>query len=110
MRPDKWDDLLNDIKDKFEVFECEKEHIDDMGGTDIEYIIFKGPLGKMKLEFTTRPLVLDKKTNYSKKRLSGGTGIEYIYSPDEKTHKLTAYEWDEIDNDWVEMDAGNFSQ
>ena len=109
MRPERWENLINDIKDKFEVEDFKKEHIDDMGGTDVERIIFKGPLGRMKLEFITRPLVLDKKTNYAKKRLGGETGIEYIYSLDEKTHKMVAYKWDEGDNEWIEMDARSFS-
>ncbi len=109
MLPEKWDNLVNDIKDKFEVEEHEKKHLDEQGGTDIEAIIFKGPMGRVKLEFIIRPLVLDRKTSYSKKRLGGETGVEYIYSPDEKIHKMKAYKWDEIDNDWIEMDAKNFN-
>jgi len=110
MRPDKWEILIENVRDKFEIEDEGKEHLNEMGGTDIEYIIFKGPLGRMKLEFITRPLVLDKKTSYSKKRMGGDTGVEYIYSPEEKTYKLVAYKWDEGDDEWVEMDAGNFSQ
>ncbi len=107
MRPEKWENLINDIKDKFEVEKYKKEHSDEMGGTDIEYIIFKNEVGRMKLEFTTRPLITDKKTNYAKKRMGGDTGIEYTYDPEEKTYKMKAYKWDEYDNEWIEMDAKN---
>jgi len=108
MTPEKWENLIDNIKDKFKVEEHKNEHLDERGGTDIEFIIFKGPLGRMKLEFTTKPLVLDKKTTYSR-RIGSQTAIEYIYSEDEKTHKLMAYKWDDFQNDWVEIDPNSFS-
>lgn len=104
MTPEKWENLIDNIKDKFEVEEHKNEHLDEHGGTDIEFIIFKGPLGRMKLEFIIKPRVLDKKTTYSR-RIGSETAVEYIYSEDEKTHKLMAYKWDDFQNDWVEIDA-----
>ncbi|MAF20079.1 MAG: hypothetical protein CMI55_00150 [Parcubacteria group bacterium] len=109
MFPEKWENLINDIKDRFEVEDSGKEHSDEHGGIDTEFIIFKGPLGKIKLEFITKPVVLDKKTTYSQ-RVGSETNIEYIYSPDEKTHRLVAYKWDELDDGWVEMDADSFKK
>jgi hypothetical protein len=103
MRPEKWQNLIDDIKDKFKVEKEGREHLDEQGGTDIEFIIFKGPLGRMKLEFITKPVVLDKKTVYSR-RIGSQTNVEYVYSQDEKTHRLTAYKWDESQADWVEID------
>ena len=108
MTPEKWENLIDSIKDKFEVEEHKTEHLDKHGGTDIEFIIFKGPLGRMKIEFITKPLVLDKKTTYSR-RIGSETNIEYIYSEDEKTHKLMAYKWNDSQNDWVEIDPNSFS-
>lgn len=108
MKPEKWENLIGDIKDKFEIEEHDKKHLDEQGGTDIESIIFKGPLGRMKLEFITKPVVLDKKTNYSQ-RIGSHVDIEYIYSEDEKTSRLVAYKWDEAQNEWVEINADNFS-
>jgi hypothetical protein len=107
MTPEKWQNLIADIKDKFEVKEHNSQHLDEHGGTDIDFIIFKGPFGKVKLEFITKPLVLDKKTTYSR-RIGSETKVEYVYSPDEKTHKLLAYKWDENQNDWVKIDAESF--
>ena len=109
MTPEKWENLIDNIKDKFKVEEHKTEHLDEHGGTDIEFIIFKGPLGRMKLEFITKPRVLDKKTTYSR-RIGSETAIEYVYSEDEKTHRLMAYKWDDFQNDWVEIDPDNFSQ
>lgn len=107
MLPDKWIELIGKIKDNFTVEESNKLRLEEQGGIDIEYIIFQGPLGRMKLEFITKPLVLDKKTKYSN-RLGAETVVEYIYSPDEKSHKLKAYKWDESLNDWLEMEAKKF--
>ncbi len=88
--------------------EHSKRHEDEMGGTDIEFITFKGPLGRMKLEFISKPVVLDKKTTYSR-RIGAETQVDYIYSKDEKSYKLKAYKWDEAREDWVEMEAGAFA-
>ena len=108
MLPEKWKNLIDDIKDKFEVEEQNKEHLDEQGGTDVEFIIFKSPLGRMKLEYITKPVVLDKKTTYSQ-RIGSQTNVEYVYSPDEKTNRLIAYKWNEIQDDWVEINADSFS-
>jgi len=108
MLPEKWENLINDIKDKFEVEEQKKEHLNEQGGTDIEFIIFKSPLGRMKLEYITKPVVLDKKTNYSQ-RIGSQSNVEYVYSQDEKTHRLVAYKWNEIQDDWLEVKADSFT-
>ena len=108
MLPEKWKNLIGDIKDKFEVEEQSKEHLDDQGGTDIEFVIFKSPLGRVKLEYITKPVVLDKKTNYSQ-RIGSQSNVEYVYSQDEKTHRLVAYKWNEIQNDWLEVNADSFA-
>jgi len=107
MTIEKWREIVGNIKDNFPVEESEKTHFDDEGGVDVEYIIFKGPLGRMKLEFISKPVVLDRKTKYSK-RIGSETVVDYIYSPDEKSHKLKAYKWDEAMSEWVEMEAKKF--
>ncbi len=107
MTVEKWQQIVGNIKDNFKVEESGKEHLEDEGGADIEYIIFAGPLGRMRLEFISKPAVLDRKTKYSR-RLGAETVVEYVYSPDEKTHKLKAYKWDEGLSDWLEMEAKKF--
>ncbi|MDD4332886.1 MAG: hypothetical protein PHT51_02130 [Patescibacteria group bacterium] len=107
MTPEKWQSIVGNVKDKFEVLEYDKEHLDEEGGIDIEYIIFNGPMGKMRLEFIAKPVVLDKKTTYSN-RIGSETKIDYIYSDAEKSHQLLTYKWDETANDWVEIDSANF--
>ena len=107
MLPGKWQEIVGNIKDSFTVEESGGEHLEDEGGTDVEFIVFNGPLGRMRLEFVSKPVVLDKKTKYSN-RVGSETVIDYIYSQDEKSHKLKAYKWDEALNDWLEMEAKKF--
>lgn len=109
MHIDKWKDILGNIKDNFQVEDEGSSHLDEEGGVDIEYIVFKGPLGKMRLEFITKPVVLDKKTTYSK-RIGSETTVDYIYSENEKTNTLNAYQWNEDSGQWIEMDASNFEK
>lgn len=107
MLPEKWQEIVGNIKDNFEVLESGSEHLEDEGGADVEYIVFNGPLGRMRLEFISKPVILDKKTKYSN-RIGSATVVNYVYSPNEKSHKLKAYKWDEALNDWVEMEAKKF--
>ena len=104
---EKWKNILGNIKDKFEVQDEGKLHLDEEGGIDIEYIEFQGPLGRMRLEHITKPIILDKKTTYSK-RIGSETKIDYVYSEEEKSQKMNAYKWDEAQDDWIEMEAGSF--
>lgn len=107
MIPEKWTQIIGNIKDNFEVEDEGEEQIEEEGGIDVKYIIFKGPLGRMRLEFIVRPVVLDKKTTYSK-RIGSETKVDYVYSQDEKSYAMAAYKWNESENDWQEMDAAAF--
>lgn len=104
MTEEKWQEIIGQVKDEFEVLEQKTEDLEDMPGQR-EYIIFNGPLGKMKLEFTTKPLVIDKK-GLGSRRIGSQTKVEYIYSETEKVHTFKAYKWDETRDDWLEMEAG----
>jgi len=107
MTEEKWKDVVGNIKDNFKVEDEGTERSEEMGGIDVKFIIFTGPLGKMKLEFATKPVVLDKKTNYSN-RIGSETKVNYIYSDTEKSCRLSAYKWDEVRNDWTEIDGEMF--
>ncbi len=107
MTEEKWENVKGQIKDSFKVEDEGSDHLDEHGGIDTEYIIFTGPLGKMKLEFITKPVVLDKKTNYSN-RIGSETKVNYIYSESEKTRRLVAYKWDEGQEGWIEIDGSMF--
>ncbi len=107
MTPEKWEKIKNNILDNFEVEDRGETHMEEEGGVDIEYIVFAGPLGRMRLEYITKPVVIDKKTTYSR-RIGSETAVEYVYSPDEKATMLKVYKWDEGAEEWVEMEEKMF--
>ena len=107
MTQDKWDNIKDNIQEKFEVEDKGNIHLDEHGGVDIEYIVFVGPLGRMRLEFIVRPILLDKKTIYAR-RIGAETKIDYVYSQTEKSHKLVVYKWDDDRDDWIEMEDSMF--
>ena len=104
MNDDKWQDVVGRVQDDFEVLEHETLDL-EQGPGSVEYIVFNGPLGKMKLERISRPLVIDKK-GLGSRRIGSATDVVYTYSDTEKTHKFRAYKWDSQPNDWVEIEAG----
>lgn len=102
------------VKEKFPPADLSEEQIEI--GQDkhnnpvkgkIERIEFTGPLGKMKLERTTKPKVLDKKTLYSN-RAGSDMRVEYEYSPDETVQFMKAYRWNEAGEEWTEIEAEEF--
>ena len=94
-------EVIDHYMELFDRF-CTEDLPEEKGPGEVEIIEFKGPLGKMKLERTTQPLVIDKKTIGSR-RIGSDTAVEYIYSETEKVHKFTAYRFDPNSDNWVEM-------
>lgn len=114
MTKEKWQNIIGMVDDKFGINDkrAEEEEIgQDAKGEAVfeqqEIIEFDGPLGKMKLEFTTRPIVLDKKTNFSR-RIGSGVEVKYIFSDSETSTKFKAFKRDKESENWDEIDAGAF--
>lgn len=84
------------------------EHFDEEGGVDVDFVEFNSPLGKTRIEFVEKPIVLDKKTIYSH-RGGSDTGVEYVFSPTEKSSRLVVLKWDDGENDWIEVNADKLS-
>ncbi|PLX27915.1 hypothetical protein C0583_01605 [Candidatus Parcubacteria bacterium] len=108
MLQEKWQDTKNTIKDKFSVSNEGELKIDEEGGIEIEFIEFESPIGQIRLEFVTKPIILEKKTNYSK-RIGSETQVTYIYSDTERSTQMIAYKWDDLSEDWVEMESNAFA-
>jgi len=108
MSPEKWKETIGRVKDSFSIEDEGKEHLEDEGGVDIEYVVFSGPLGRIRLEHVTKPVVLDKKTKYSN-RIGSETQVDYVYSESEKNYLLNVYKWDEATDEWIELDAKKFA-
>lgn len=105
MNLEKWQSIVGKVKDKFDIEDEGKQHLEDEGGVDVDYIVFTSPVGKIRLELVIKPVVLDKKTTYSR-RIGSETKVDYIYS-DEKSYKLYTYKWDVNDNDWLEIESND---
>ncbi|MFH1565224.1 MAG: hypothetical protein ABIC82_05280 [bacterium] len=109
MNDSRWENLTKMIESKFDV---EEDYIEEIpqseGGGKIDVIICNAGAGKIKLERYVRPLVLDKKTFYSK-RGGSDTAVEYVYSEDETTQSLKLYKWDEFNEVWREISSNNIS-
>ena len=112
---DKWQDIIAMVEEKFGIIdksEASEEIGKDINSKDVfeknEIVVFEGPLGKIKLELITRPIVLEKKTNFSR-RIGGDVGVEYIYSDSEKVSKFKAFKWSDDQNDWTEISADMFT-
>lgn len=106
MSPDKWEEIKDMAKKNFEVLEVAKREIED--GT-AEEVIFNGPLGKMKLEFVSKPLVLSRNVHYSK-RMGDTAKVDYVTSDTEKVHTLFAYKWDLGGQYWTKINAASFGE
>lgn len=102
MKDEKWYYLLEEIERKFGIEEKKTEEIPERR-TTIETVIFKGASGRMKIERVTRPVILEKKVKFSK-RAGSDSKEKYVYSEDEKIHRVTLYAWKEDESKWVEID------
>ncbi|MBD3359187.1 MAG: hypothetical protein GF365_00550 [Candidatus Buchananbacteria bacterium] len=108
MTEERWEQIKEMANNNFEVLENTVIDLpEDQGGGTKETLIFNGPLGKIKLEFIIKPLVLDKKTIYSK-RSGQETKIDYVTSDTEKVRTLLAFRWDKANENWVGVDSAQF--
>lgn len=108
MTLEKWEEIKQKILSSFEILNQETLNNEERH-EDTEAIEFIGPSGKMKVEWITRPKVLDKKTQYSN-RIGSSVSVDYVYSPDEVTHTFKVYNWNEALEDWQEIKPGAFVQ
>jgi hypothetical protein len=113
MHLDKWQDIKTLVETKFgfdrydkEKFEIGENDKGQMVEGELEIIEFNGPLGRMKLEFEIKPVVLDKKV-FGSKRIGGDNKVTYIYSEDEKNCKLRVYRFDQLKDEWETIEAEN---
>lgn len=100
MNDQRWEEIKTLLTEKFVITEHDEEEFVDPPGR-AEWFIFEGPMGKMKLERTQQPRVIDRKIT-SARRIGAAVKEEKIYSADEFNSFLRAYvlrngEWKEID-------------
>lgn len=102
----KWLDLKDKIKEQFEIESEEEKTLDNAPDSILETLIFTSPLGKIKLEWHSRPRTLEEKTIYSN-RIGSDVKIEKVYSNQERSEFLKAFK--EENGDWEEISPTTFN-
>lgn len=108
MNQERWEQLKESLKGKFEVLEEKAEDL--MMGTvegpvkagEREILVVKSPVGKIRLVCEIKPRVMEKKLHYTHQQGKSAT-TEYKFSETEKTYKLRLYKWNEVEYEWEEM-------
>ena len=98
----KWEELVDKIQKLFGFIDHTTEEYPERHMT-VETVVFNGASGRMKLERTVKPLVLEKKASYSK-RIGGEVTFEYVLSEDEFVDTVKLYRWDRISREWRPVD------
>jgi hypothetical protein len=107
MTDEKWEEIKEMAEKSFEVLANEIIKLPaEQGEGTRETLIFNGPLGKMKLEFIIKPLVIGRKTHYSK-RMGTSAKVDYITSETEKVRTFLAFKWDPASENWQEIGMDN---
>ncbi|MDP3964213.1 MAG: hypothetical protein Q8Q20_00955 [bacterium] len=104
MTEERWEEIKGRIKDGFTILDERKEEFSDEPGT-IETIEFDGPIGRMKLEYIVRPVVLSEK-GFGSKRIGSDKSIQRQYSDSEFVRTLKAFTFNSGYDSWVEVEPG----
>ena len=102
MNDEKWYYLLEEIDRKFGIQEKRTDEVPEKR-LKVETAVFTGVGGKMKLERSTRALVLERQVKFSR-RVGGESTEKYLYSDSEMTHRVMLYRWDEDSRAWQQID------
>ena len=108
MHQRKWEELLDKVEKMFGFLEHEIEEYPERRMT-VETAIFDGASGRIKLERTVKPLVLDTKTTYSK-RIGGEVTTEYVLSDDEFVDTVRFYRWNRLAREWEQIDMADIGR
>ena len=115
MNDERWEELKKNLKKKFLVSEEKTEDlIMDTGEGMVKHgeqneIVVTAPIGKIKLVREIRPLVLEKKLQYTHQQGSSAHAV-YKFSETEKTYKLRFFKWDDNEFDWLELKAEDMGE
>jgi hypothetical protein len=107
MHQAKWEKLLDQIERRFGLVEHDVRKLPDRRMT-IESAVFDGASGRMKIERSVHPLVVDEKVHYSK-RIGGDVSVEKTYSDHENVDTVTLYRWDPHERRWIEIELSDLA-
>lgn len=104
----KWENLIDKIEKLFGFAEHSTEEYPERRMT-IETAVFEGASGRIKLERTVKPVVLDQTTSYSK-RVGGEVTTDYILSEDEYVDTVKFFRWDALARRWEQIDLADIGR
>jgi len=104
----KWEDLVDKIEKLFGFIDHTTEEYPERRMT-VETVVFDGASGKMKLERTVKPVVLEERASYSK-RIGGEVSFDYVLSDDEYVDTIKLYRWDRISREWRPLDIADLGR
>ena len=108
MHQRKWEDLLDKIEKMFGFIEHRVEEHPERRMT-FEMAVFDGASGRIKLERTVKPVVLDSKTTYSK-RIGSEVVTDYVLSDDEYVDTVRFFRWDRLAREWTQIDLADIGR
>jgi hypothetical protein len=108
MNQRKWEDLLDRIEKMFGFTEHTTEEYPERRMT-IETAIFDGATGRIKLERTRKPVVLDTRMSYSR-RAGSDVETEYVLSDDEYVDTVRFFRWDRPAREWKQIDLADIGR
>ena len=114
MTPEKWEEIKANIAKNFTVEDEGREDllVETGDGTvkqgEAEFVVFESPLGRTKLQFQKKPRLEEKKYHYSH-RQGDSARVEYKFSESELVYTFKAYRWEEVGEEWKEIEASNFA-
>lgn len=110
MTAEKWEQIKENIRKQFAVEDEGREDLLVATGEgmvkqgEAEYLVFESPLGRVKLQFGKKAKLEDKKYHFSH-RAGQAARVEYKFSDHETVHTFKAFRWDDLGDDWKEIDA-----
>ncbi len=100
MQDERWYDLVDRIQTQFQVDHETRQPL-ERGPGERHVLEFQSPMGRLKLERISRPVVLERRARYSKRANTEATE-EFVYSDTESTHRVNLYRW--VAGSWEEQD------
>lgn len=101
MTDQRWEQVAHMIRTNMEVEEHANGELEEEPGT-VEWYVFTGPLGRLRMERYTRPRVTGSHMITSKRAGAAGRE-EKEYSTSETVSYIKLWKWQ--NDTWVEMDA-----
>jgi hypothetical protein len=108
MHQRKWEDLLDKIEKMFGFTQHTTEEYPERR-TTVETAVFDGASGRIKLERTRKPVVLDTRVSYSR-RTGSDVVTEYVLSDDEYVDTVRFFRWDRLAREWTQIDLADIGR